>query len=579
MYHKIVAHKDMQIFNIEMLLGIFIFLTNTYLGVLVFSRDGRSWTNRLYFLLVVILNAYIVTNFISLHPEVVGLTDQLYWIRVVMFVGSFIGPTLFCLINAFPGNTFIMKRGLLLALLILMLASAGLSMSPYLFTGLQYINGEVVPIPGPGIIVFLIDFVGLFILSFVFLWFKWKKAKGVARSQIQTIAYGITFSFSLMAVSTVIFVVVLNLSTFVFLGPLYTIFLTMATAYAIVKYNLFSVKVILVEVAVFLLNTFLFLNIFIFNDTSSLVLNGSVFLATLIFSVLLLRTIYKDIRVRERIEELAKQMMIANDRLRYMEKQKTEFVSIASHQLRTPLTVIKGYVSMIREGTFGPLSESARDAMDKLHKSSEKMVELVEDLLTVSRLEQKRAVLRFEVTDVVRMMRNIIAGVEDEADHVGLKMSLVAPADVRFLSMIDEKKFIQAIKHILDNAIRYTNPPGSVRIVISKSTLPGMIRISVSDTGMGMTEEKLRSLSEQLDFKASAVVARLKTIMPKTKHQPGEVLGQSEVKNAPTGDKTVGVGLYIAKEIISAHRGNIWAKSEGLNKGTTVIVEIPEVKN
>ncbi|MEK7538328.1 MAG: histidine kinase dimerization/phospho-acceptor domain-containing protein [Patescibacteria group bacterium] len=349
--------------------------------------------------------------------------------------------------------------------------------------------------------------------------------------------------------------------------------------YAILKHNLFSIKVILVELAVFLLNLFLFLNVLTFNSIDSFILNGSVFLATLIFSVLLLRTIYKDIRIRERVSELAKQMMVANDRLRYMEKQKTEFVSIASHQLRTPLTVIKGYVSMIREGTFGPLSESARDAMDKLHKSSEKMVELVEDLLTVSRLEQKRAVLRFEVTDVVRMMRNIIAGVEDEADHVGLKMSLVAPADMKFLSMIDEKKFIQAIKHILDNAIRYTNPPGFVRIVISKSTLPGMIRISISDTGMGMTEEKLRSLSEQLDFKASAVVARLKTIMPKTKHQPGEVLGQSEVKNAPTGDKTVGVGLYIAKEIISAHRGNIWAKSEGLNKGTTVIVEIPEVKN
>ena len=349
--------------------------------------------------------------------------------------------------------------------------------------------------------------------------------------------------------------------------------------YAILKHNLFSIKVIFVELAVFLLNLFLFLNVLTFNSRDSLILNVSVFLASLIFSILFLRTIYKDIRVRERIEELAKQMMVANDRLRYMEKQKTEFVSIASHQLRTPLTVIKGYVSMIREGTFGPLSESARGAMDKLHKSSEKMVELVEDLLTVSRLEQKRAVLRFEVVDVVRMMRNLIAGAEDEADQTGLKMSLVAPGDMKFLSMIDEKKFIQAIKHILDNAIRYTSPPGYVRIVISKSTLPGMIRISISDTGIGMTEEKLRSLSEQLDFKTSAVVAKLKAIMPKVKHERGEILGQEIDKNALTGDKTVGVGLYIAKEIISAHRGNIWAKSDGINKGTTVIVEVPEIKN
>ncbi|MBI5078039.1 MAG: hypothetical protein HZB11_01555 [Candidatus Yonathbacteria bacterium] len=106
--------------------------------------------------------------------------------------------------------------------------------------------------------------------------------------------------------------------------------------------------------------------------------------AILFFSILFVLGVHKDIRDRKRVEMLIKNTKVSNERLRTMEGQKMEFASIAVHQLRAPLAVIKGYASMILEGTFGAISDPARDAVEKLYKSSEKVVASVEDLLALS---------------------------------------------------------------------------------------------------------------------------------------------------------------------------------------------------
>ena len=111
-----------------------------------------------------------------------------------------------------------MKKKYAFPLFALMLSSATLSLLPYVFTDIQYVNGEPVPIPGPGIPVFFLDFIGLFIASFVLLGYKWKHSTGLVRAQLRTIALGTIFSFSLMGISTVLSVVILKSSSFVFLG-------------------------------------------------------------------------------------------------------------------------------------------------------------------------------------------------------------------------------------------------------------------------------------------------------------------------------------------------------------------------
>jgi hypothetical protein len=143
----------METLNLEVLLGVLVFFANTYLGVLVFLRNIKSWTNRFFFLLALLIDAYVVTNFHSLHP---GDYDQLTLIRLVMFVTSLIGPTLLFLVHTFPSTEFTMKRRYAIPLVLLMVTSASLSLLPYVFTDLQYVNGAPVPTPGPAIPIFLL---------------------------------------------------------------------------------------------------------------------------------------------------------------------------------------------------------------------------------------------------------------------------------------------------------------------------------------------------------------------------------------------------------------------------------------
>ena len=302
----------MQTLDVEILFGILIFIANTFLGVLVFFRNWKSWTNRLYFLLVLQINAYIATNFISLHPELINSTDQLFWIRIVMFVCSLIGPTLLCLIHTFPGDSIAMKKRFALPLFVLMFSSAALSLLPYVFTDLQYVNGEPIPTPGPGIPVFFLDFIGLFIASFVLLYYKWKHSVGLVRAQLRTIAVGTTFSFSLMGISTVIFVVILKSSSFVFLGPLYTVFLMAAIAYAIINYNLFNIKIIATQAFVVIISIIFLARIFISQSHSNRLVDTIILVATILFGYLLIRSVKIEIRSKEEISLLAKRLSDTN---------------------------------------------------------------------------------------------------------------------------------------------------------------------------------------------------------------------------------------------------------------------------
>ncbi len=380
-------------------------------------------------------------------------------------------------------------------------------------------------------------------------------------------------------------------------GVIFFAFYPTVIAYAILKHHLFNLKLILVELAILLLNMFLLFNVFTSHATIDFVLNISVSLFVFIFSIILMRGIYKDIRDRERIEGLAKEMAVTNEKLHILEQQKTEFVSIASHQLRTPLTVIKGYASMILEGTFGTIATPVHDAMDKLYKSSERIVALVEDLLTVSRLEQGRGALHFETVDLVRVIQMVTMEMDEDIKRSNLDFSFTVEEGGEFPVAIDEKKFKQVVKHILDNAIEYTNAPGRVRIAINEDNIADKIRLTVSDTGVGMTAEQIQSIFERFNLKIKEQTTNDgqqttgegerkkegKFLWPSHESADSKLKVESGIQESKSEEpeteapnqRTPGIGLYIAQEIIEAHHGTLHIQSAGMNEGTTVIVELP----
>ncbi|KKU81080.1 MAG: Signal transduction histidine kinase [Parcubacteria group bacterium GW2011_GWA1_47_8] len=389
------------------------------------------------------------------------------------------------------------------------------------------------------------------------------------KQQILFVLIGAFISIVVSTITDLIFPY-LNIFNYIWVGPFSTVTLVASVSFAILKYHLFNIKLILVEMSLLLLNLFLLVNVFLSQGGSIVILNAVIFVAVLTFSVLLLRGIYKDIRDRERIEGLVRDLAVANDRLRYMEHQKTEFVSIASHQLRTPLTAIKGYASMALEGSFGALSENARKAMDTLYKTSEKIATLVDDLLTVSRLEQGRGALQFRTIDLAKLAREVLDGFKEEVVSSGHRFLFEHEGGRKFLVSVDEQKMKQIVWHILENAIQYSPSLSMVRVSLSRDEEAKMVRLTVSDTGKGMTEEQIASLVNYLDpLQDSHAKADAKKIVLKEVTVKGSE--QVEIEQTP------GIGLYIANEILHAHRGHIRVTSPGVDKGTTFVVELPRV--
>lgn len=321
-------------------------------------------------------------------------------------------------------------------------------------------------------------------------------------------------------------------------------------AYAILKHNLFNVKIIATEILVFILWVFILTRAILSPTTFERLINFSLLGLVVVLGILLIRGVTKDIKTRELIEGLAKDLARANEHLRQMEQQKSEFVSIASHQLRTPLTAIKGYASMILEGSFGPLGNPARGAVEKLFKSSQRLVGLVEDFLTVSRIERGKMQFDFTTVDLSVLAGDVVENLKLDAKDKGLALTLQIESNGTYHVRADLLKLKQVLTNVIDNAIKYTNH-GFVRVLLSRNFENRKLRIAISDTGAGMDFNTMLHLFKRFDEEMSS--SRDKTGM-----SPG------------------GLGLYVSHQIVKAHGGNIWAESGGIGKGSTFFIELPE---
>lgn len=238
------------------------FIIVTVVASVVFYKDKESATHRLFLILCLLFDAYIVINFFSLHPPIDTPDAQLFFIRFTMLVTSIIGPAVYLFIHTFPAQNVRMTKTGLLFLLLLGVTSGVASMSQWVFLSLEYPNGMPLPVPGPAIGVFLFDFVGLFVASYVLLVYRYIHADSLAKIRFFILLFGASVSFTLMGVTTVVFVVFLKTSSAVYLGPLFSAFFVCTLAYAIVRYRFFSIHVVLKKSAtrkiILLLVTFVF---------------------------------------------------------------------------------------------------------------------------------------------------------------------------------------------------------------------------------------------------------------------------------------------------------------------------------
>lgn len=248
--------------------------------------------------------------------------------------------------------------------------------------------------------------------------------------------------------------------------------------------------------------------------------------------------------LQHRVDSATKELRASNAQLQKLDKIKDEFVSIASHQLRTPLTSVKGYISMVLEGDAGEINDNQRKLLDEAFNSSERMVHLIGDFLNVSRLQTGKFVIDKTPTDLAKVVQQEVDGLQPSAMVRNMKLVFKCDKNIPIVNL-DEGKFRQVIMNFADNAIYYSRENSTINVNLS---IEGNdIVYTVKDKGIGVPENERAQLFTKF-YRAS-----------------------NAKKQRPDG---TGVGIFLAKKIVDAHGGQIIFESvEG--KGSTFGFRIP----
>lgn len=328
-------------------------------------------------------------------------------------------------------------------------------------------------------------------------------------------------------------------------GFLFILLFLGITAYAIVKHYLFGIKVILTELLVAAIGLILLFQALISEYFWNQVLNWSVFVLFCIFGYYLIKATIGEIQKREQIEKMDKELRKAYKELRKLDIAKSEFISIASHQLRTPLTAIKGYVSLISNRVYGKFSGKMQKPLRNVYSSVERLIKLVNDLLSISRIEAGEIKIEPEEFLLEDLINDILEELGNLAKAKKLYLKWQESKKPLGKVFLDRAKTRQVVLNIIDNAIKYTQTGG---VTINYRQKNGLCRVEIKDTGEGMTRAEISNL-----FKTFS----------------------RGVAGKRTWTEGAGLGLYIAKNFTEMHNGRIWVESTGKQKGSTFYIELP----
>jgi len=232
-------------------------------------------------------------------------------------------------------------------------------------------------------------------------------------------------------------------------------------------------------------------------------------------------------------------------REKLVEQMKTEFVSLAAHQLRTPLSAIKWTLRMILDEDLGKITKDQRDFLQKTYLSNERMISLINDLLNVARIEEGRYLYKLSLYRLDDIVQSVVNSHIDTAKRKKITFTFKKPKRKSPKLKIDIEKMHSAIQNIIDNAIRYTHKGGKVTVSLKSGRKE--IELRVQDSGIGIPENQQERVFSK--FFRGVNVMRMET-------------------------EGSGLGLFITKNIIEAHGGKIWFDSEE-NKGTTIYLTLP----
>lgn len=238
---------------------------------------------------------------------------------------------------------------------------------------------------------------------------------------------------------------------------------------------------------------------------------------------------------------LYNEVQATNEKLKAIDKLKDEFVSLASHELKTPMTAIKSYLWMAIAGKGGPLTEKQLYYLERSYKSTDRLIKLVNDMLNISRIESGRLTIIMQEVNLDQLIQEILDEILPRTQEVEVNV-ILEPVTFPAIVMADPDKLKEVYLNVLGNALKFTPKGGTITISLSQQN--DMIQTTITDTGIGITQDDITKLFQKFN------------LLP----------GSYRTNQAAQG---TGLGLYICKKIIELHGGKIWATSNGKNQGST----------
>ncbi len=528
------------------------------LGLFVYLRNPRARVNTSFALFALSALIWINVSFFEDEINNIGLQYLLMKLDFAFGIISSFLLLLFCL-DISKAKLENIKYVRLLLMAVPVFFSIAILSSRLIISGYEFKGGVIDPVFGTAYPVYAL-LIGLTLISGVgtLLWsYRYSSPEDKAKFVYLLIGFFLS--------SAIAFATNILLAGYIKTSPHYglysrfglfsSVFVILFSGYAIVKHRLFNLKVIAAETLSLGILVFSLVQLLL-SDRSELLANAIIFSALLVFVIMLVRSIENEVKRKDELQVLSADLEKANDKLQELDKARAEFMSMASHQLQTPLTAIRGYSSLLLEKSEGSLTISQEDMIKKIAVSSERMVQLVEDYLNLSRIESGKMEYKFAKWQLEDICQEVVDTLALKAKDRNLLLRYEKPNTLLPEIMIDGHKIREVISNLIDNAVKYT-PSGGVTVMLElrrrmKDEQTDYIRVTVSDTGLGISEAELPHLF--VKFGRGTNEERLKI-------------------------KGTGLGLFVAKNMVENNGGRIWAESDEQDKGSRFIVELPVVQS
>ena len=249
---------------------------------------------------------------------------------------------------------------------------------------------------------------------------------------------------------------------------------------------------------------------------------------------------------KEKVEKAFELEKHANEELKHLDENKTDFMLITQHHLRTPLSVNAGFIDLMLNGTFGKMSEKIKDVVLRIEESTQKEIDVVNELLDVSSYQIGKEIIHLDhPIDFEALMEETLKDLTAEAESHGIYLKYDKHGEIPKIPA-DRMKLKLVLTNVIDNCIKYTAKGG---VTVTMEVKNDKLLISVKDTGIGLSNEVIQNLFKQSFHR-----------------------GEQAKKLFAVGK---GLGLFLSGKIVEGHHGRIWAESRGDGNGSAFYIELP----